>query len=152
MIYNGYHGVERDDSRQPSHFMKCRLCQPIVFSGIFTLFGASDDGAVYHYSSLLRFSSFLQPQWIRKNRRRLFKEYGKLYAVLFKLPTKGSYLAYENYDDDDNYLLHYRLLIYDLTILHLGHNRIYCTLYSLHTKICYKENPFSCLENCHTNW
>jgi hypothetical protein len=36
--------MERDDSRQPSHFMKCRLCQPNLFSGIFALFGASADG------------------------------------------------------------------------------------------------------------
>ncbi len=44
-----------------SHFIKCRLCQPNVFSGIFTLFGASADSAVYLYSLLQRCSSLLQP-------------------------------------------------------------------------------------------
>jgi hypothetical protein len=65
----------------------------------------------------------------RKNLRRIRNESGKLYAVLFKLLTKGRYFVYKIYDDDDNCLLNYMLLLYDLTILHLEHRRIYGKVY-----------------------
>jgi hypothetical protein len=145
--------MERDDSRQLSHFMNCRLCQPNLFSGIFTLFGASADGRGKSLLIIPPLFELTTKSMKRKKLCRIRNESGKLYAVLFKLPKMGRYFAYEIYDDDNNCLLHYRLLIFGLTILHLEHSKIHCTVYSLHTKICYKkDNPFSCLKNCHTIW